>query len=919
VKRFQMQPVWPEANADRLKANGPEERPQKIIWTMYHSWPVVRNRGSNRYFKRFRNATDTVASILLNSLGVLIMNSCFSRGWPFLNGCKVVASHSGISSKLKIGVTRFLMSVFFFTLFSANAATWYVDSAAGGANNGTSWANAWTSISSATGSSVKAGDTVYISGGAAGNTQTYSGFVPKAGTSGSPITYQIGQDSSHNGTATFSGGGTWLNNPSYCIVSGDAGDGQMHFALSGYSQILTASSSSSVNYRLSYMNFGTINNMHLVDCTAGQGVEFDHNWLKSSSTDVNADYVFGWNNDQPPAAYDSGLKFHNNVLFSPCSSGGLGEDGLRMEGVGWSVYNNYLCGYSNPGSQEHQDGLQDWQQGSYIKIYNNIVQDFNNAGLNVSAYTAAYSHVRMYNNLIVFTSANASSYSEGGFVGLAASGFTMVDCIVANNIIAGGSQGWSMNNSGGYSVTWTGCFIENNISVQGVGVQADTANGVIAADNVDNMSASTAASYFKTYANSLNGTNNNFRLTAAATSLIGKGANLTAYGITTDMDGNARPATGNWDIGPFQYGSSGSNINPVISASPASLNFASINGANVTNTLSVRNTGGGTLTGTASVPAPFQIVAGGSYNLAANQSQNVTVSYIPSGGSTNRVITLTGGGGASVPVSGSTASASPPTVSPITQSGADVDSGTSGLQIYAGSVVQYSGSASDPNSFPLTWQWIYTVNGGSEIVVTNGAGTVASVSFSYNGGTVGNTYVWKLRVNNGYATAESDLTVGVEAPPVANGVVFPATSGTITAPFVVSGNYIYQSVETTTPATGGSAYYNFTVTNAGIYVIQALVNAPSMGANSFYVNMDAMPQDPTMIWDIPITTGFEQQIVSWRGTGTDGNDQFVPEYFNLTQGAHQLVIIGREANVQLQTVAVLPVPPPPQNLRIMSP
>ncbi|HTQ49309.1 MAG TPA: hypothetical protein VMJ12_01265, partial [Candidatus Acidoferrales bacterium] len=52
------------------------------------------------------------------------------------------------------------------------ATTWYVDSSAAGTHNGTSWANAWTSLSQISG--VSAGDTVYISGGAGGSSHTYS-------------------------------------------------------------------------------------------------------------------------------------------------------------------------------------------------------------------------------------------------------------------------------------------------------------------------------------------------------------------------------------------------------------------------------------------------------------------------------------------------------------------------------------------------------------------------------------------------------------------------------------------------------------------------------------------------------------------------------------------------------------------------
>lgn len=260
----------------------------------------------------------------------------------------------------------------------------------------------------------------------------------------------------------------------------------------------------------------------------------------------------------------------------------------------------------------------------------------------------------------------------------------------------------------------------------------------------------------------------------------------------------------------------------------------------------------------------------------------------------------------------------PPVVSAITQSGADVNTNTAGPQVFAGSVVQYSATASDPNSLPLTWQWSYSVNGGAETVVQTGAGTVGSVSFNYTADMAGSTFTWKLAVNNGTASATSTLTVGVVAPPSPTaGLSFQAADATVTAPFALSGGAVAQTVQTVDPTQGGQAAFSFYITNAGNYVIQALVSAPNDANNSFFVNVDGQPVDPTMIWDIPLTSGFEQRIVSWRGSGSDVNNEFVPAVFNLTAGAHQLIVRGREANVALQSVAILNYLSPPQNLRII--
>jgi hypothetical protein len=345
----------------------------------------------------------------------------------------------------------------------------------------------------------------------------------------------------------------------------------------------------------------------------------------------------------------------------------------------------------------------------------------------------------------------------------------------------------------------------------------------------------------------------------------------------------------------------------VILVTPASQSFGAVAvGATANTTFTVQNIASGTLMGTASVAAPFSIISGGSYSLGAGQSQTVTVSYSPTTAGTNsQTVTFTGApGGGSGAVSGT--AVAPPVVSAITQNGADVDINASGLQIYAGSVVQYSGSASDPNGLPLTWQWGYTLNGGPQTVVQSGTGPVASVSFNYTASTAGNTYLWTLLASNGISTAASTLTVGVEAPPPATAsLTFQASNAVVTAPFVLTSGYISQSVQTTDPTTGGQAVFTFTITNTGDYIIQALVNAPNSANNSLFVNVDAQPSSPTMIWDIPVTSGFEQRIVSWRGNGTDVNNQFVPAVYNLSAGVHQFIIRGREANTQLQSLAIL--------------
>ena len=84
-----------------------------------------------------------------------------------------------------------------------------------------------------------------------------------------------------------------------------------------------------------------------------------------------------------------------------------------------------------------------------------------------------------------------------------------------------------------------------------------------------------------------------------------------------------------------------------------------------------------------------------------------------------------------------------------------------------------------------------------------------------------------------------------------------------------------------------------------------VVNASNDGSNSMFVNIDGEPANPGMIWDIPVTQGFEERTVSWRGNGTPDSPQFVTKTFNLSAGQHELIIRGREQQTLADKVEVV--------------
>ena len=377
--------------------------------------------------------------------------------------------------------------------------------------------------------------------------------------------------------------------------------------------------------------------------------------------------------------------------------------------------------------------------------------------------------------------------------------------------------------------------------------------------------------------------------------------------FTTDKDGTIRPQGVAWDIGPYEFSVTGTPTNNV---NPTNQNFGAASvGSFLDRNFTVQNSGGGLLSGNISATSPFSIVSGGSYNLIGGQSQQVTIRYSPTTPGTNsQTITFSGGGGATASLIGIAYSPTGLVINPQNQDFGGVAVGSSVDQVFAlrnfgpGAV---SGSASVAAPFNVVSGGNYSLSVGQTQAVTirytpTSAGTNNSI----------------VNFSGGAGTSAAVTGVGLQLP-IAGVDTIPAGSGSIASPFVLSAGNISQSVQTMDPAIGGRATYDFVVTNAGSYVIQAIVNAPSDAANSFYINIDAEPQDPTMIWDLLITSGFQPQFVSWRGNGTDGNDQFSPKAFDLGVGQHTLVLTGREANTQLQSISFVRRPAPPQGLRFV--
>ncbi len=158
--------------------------------------------------------------------------------------------------------------------------------------------------------------------------------------------------------------------------------------------------------------------------------------------------------------------------------------------------------------------------------------------------------------------------AHGSAVGVFAS---VADFEARAVVAAGCATGFSLSSS----PTLKNCIGFNNTTHVTGGDAANSSNNAFTGGvgfGVASVTGITSASF-------VSSASNDFHLVAGATSLRGAGANLFSEGVTIDIDGDARPSSGAWDIGLDQY----------VASAPSSLNVAASNitssGARATVTL----------------------------------------------------------------------------------------------------------------------------------------------------------------------------------------------------------------------------------------------------------------------------------------------------------------------------------------------
>jgi hypothetical protein len=490
---------------------------------------------------------------------------------------------------------------------SAFGASWYIDNAvSGGSRNGTSWANAWSSFSSVTWSSIRAGDTVYISGGSVSKTYTETWSMGASGASGNPITITVDpSNASHNGTVIFdynscgtgcTATGITLNR-NYVVLTGNV-NGTNHIQINN---LLNTSTSRSGVGIYGSNNTGVVID-HLAFINDNNPMRFDY----ANGVTVRNCSITQLRGDAAIAMNASSVGFDNNQIYGhyiePMVNVGIGgPDGIQGAS-GISIFNNTIkevASSSITTSQQHPDVMQ--MTGNYIKVYGN---DFINVGDSVfdyDAYANANPHdIWIYNNTFRIVTAidpypeYFRMYTSGGGIGSITnvkimnntfldnndnSNIIRMDSFqgnptasgveIKNNIWYNAGRGtstdaFSIDNSTGF--TASSFSFDGNVYYESSGAASIRFRGTVYSSSqwiaANEPHGSTAQPLFVSY--TAKNLNNDLHLRGDEVA-VDRGVSLALY-FTTDKDGVTRPKGSGWDIGAYEY--AGTSTPP---AAPTSL------------------------------------------------------------------------------------------------------------------------------------------------------------------------------------------------------------------------------------------------------------------------------------------------------------------------------------------------------------
>lgn len=445
-------------------------------------------------------------------------------------------------------------------------ANWFVVPGGAGSANGTSWTNAWNMGSIAWGS-VAAGDTVWISGG------TYSGTltISAPGTSGNPV--KILRSTSSDAAATGSPGWNASTMDAPIILNAPGGGDGVNFTKS----YVTIDGRTNPSFGVGAFVGWTINYGGSISSASGSGMAMSPGGVLISDITVRFIKILGpgtafETGDTRGMNFSSGTGGQANTIVEYCDVGNGGDACMYMDAGGPGCTNciiqhNWFHDAASQNPASFHTNTVFYGPGSFIIRYNSF---FNTAIEGLFFNFGPPCNVQIYSNLfyqntfsaeatsraLTFdqgSSNNAGVIYNNTFVDFSA--FQSLEIPASTDTYAGldvqNNLFWNCQNPGPYA---SGITHDFQFGGGGTTISGE-ANGI------------TGGSQPFTNYSLKNNSPSSFHIIGTVGTKFPrqKGKNLGApYNI--DYAGNIRPASGAWDIGAYQFVTSGGTIFPAPNA-----------------------------------------------------------------------------------------------------------------------------------------------------------------------------------------------------------------------------------------------------------------------------------------------------------------------------------------------------------------
>lgn len=311
----------------------------------------------------------------------------------------------------------------------------FIDAAAVGAGDGTSWADAWTDVTQITGLVDTGGNIVNFAGGS----YEINDWTPAGGTVTNPNIYRVAQDGTHSTTVNFNASGTkFLAGAVQNVVIDGRFEDQMLFALDpAFEYFMYDPGFGPAMSRVSI--FGCI--IGSIGVCYGAFIEIAFNSISSPLAGLD-DSLIQHIGERIAPGWGQNKIHHNIITVKRLKLTGSGWDAIKW-GHGMDIHDNIFRAVFDAGyaGSQHNDAIQ--ASGNYIRVYNNYFENFiSYVWLNEIFDSSQAAHYRFFNNTVFYSDEAGVDWTAQFILAFGGNEDTqpdasLTDFIIANNTFIG--------------------------------------------------------------------------------------------------------------------------------------------------------------------------------------------------------------------------------------------------------------------------------------------------------------------------------------------------------------------------------------------------------------------------------------------------------------------------------------------------